>query len=399
MSKSKENLLNIGVIGMGNAGGMMANLASKHGFDAIAINASEKDLDMLDGDIIKIPVGDGNGTGKDVDEAENFFINRINLVQDPTVVEFVGNHDVIVVPTSIGGGFGSGSSLSMADVLVGMTGGEKVVIPAGVMPFDGELYTAQKHAVKWLRDLSKRDIGYLLYDNSIFESLPKQKAHDRVNEQFIYDLMVMRGDTIYNTRSGGIDNRDMLTALSAPGRIVADWIPEMEEADISDGSLVATVAKHIREKSAHAELADDKAIMISALIYSLDDSFDKYKPSLKKDMQDVFGMHLNDYDNFADIDGNEADIPSNSISVILTGLSAPNLRINRLVSRRDELSVGVRNMKRSTNKLASVKDDDDDPILHVKSKRFANGASSISANDFLKGYVAAKTGGKTESDK
>ena len=43
MSKSKENLLNIGIIGMGNAGGMMANLASKHGFDAMAINASEKD--------------------------------------------------------------------------------------------------------------------------------------------------------------------------------------------------------------------------------------------------------------------------------------------------------------------------------------------------------------------
>jgi len=398
MSKSKENLLSIGVIGMGNAGGMMANLASKHGFDAIAINASEKDLDMLDGDIIKIPVGDGNGTGKDVDEAENFFINRINLVQDPTVVEFVSKHDVIVVPTSIGGGFGSGSSLTLADVLVGMTGGEKVVIPAGVMPFDGELYTAQDHAVKWLRDLSKRDIGYLLYDNSIFESIPKQKAHDRVNEQFIYDLMVMRGDTIYNTRSGGIDNRDMLTALSAPGRIVADWIPEIEEADIVDGSLVATIAKHIKEKSAHAELADDKAVMISALIYSLDDSFDKYKPALKKDMQDVFGMHLNDYDNFADIDGNEADIPSNSISVILTGLSAPNLRINRLVSRRDELGVGVRNMKRSTNKLSSVKDDDD-PALRIKSKRFANGASPISANDFLKGYVAAKTGGKTEANK
>ena len=70
---SKENLLNIGVIGMGNAGGMMANLASKHGFDAMAINASEKDLTLLDGDITKIPVGDGRGTGKSRDEAKEFF--------------------------------------------------------------------------------------------------------------------------------------------------------------------------------------------------------------------------------------------------------------------------------------------------------------------------------------
>lgn len=395
---SRENLLNIGVIGMGNAGGMMANLASKHGFDAMAINASEKDLTLLDGDITKIPVGDGRGTGKSRDEAASFFFNRINLVQDPTVVDFIGKHDAIVIASSIGGGFGSGSSLMLADVLTKMTGGEKLVIPAGVIPFDDELYTSHKHAIEWLKELGKMDISYLLYDNSIFGNIPKQKAHDRVNEQFVYDLMVMRGDTLYNTASGGIDNRDMMTALSIPGRIVTDWIPEIEEAEIVNGSLIATVAKHLKEKSAHAELSDDKVIKASALIYSLDEDFDSYKPSLKKDIQEIFGAHLNDYDNLADITGDEDEIPANSISIILTGLSAPNLRINRLVNRYDQLEADILKARKSSNKLSSVKTGNS--ALQLKSKSFADGGSkSISATDFLKGYVAAKTGGKTESDK
>ena len=395
---SRENLLNIGVIGMGNAGGMMANLASKHGFDAMAINASEKDLTLLDGDITKIPVGDGRGTGKSRDEAASFFFNRINLVQDPTVVDFIGKHDAIVVASSIGGGFGSGSSLMLADVLTKMTGGEKLVIPAGVIPFDDELYTSHKHAIEWLKELGKMDISYLLYDNSIFGNIPKQKAHDRVNEQFVYDLMVMRGDTLYNTASGGIDNRDMMTALSIPGRIVTDWIPEIEEAEIVNGSLIATMAKHLKEKSAHAELSDDKVIKASALIYSLDEDFDSYKPSLKKDIQEIFGAHLNDYDNLADITGDEDEIPANSISIILTGLSAPNLRINRLVNRYDQLEADILKARKSSNKLSSVKTGNS--ALQLKSKSFADGGSkTISATDFLKGYVAAKTGGNTESDK
>lgn len=395
MSEKREVLLNIGVIGMGNAGGMMANLASKHGFDAIAINASEKDLNLLDGEVVKIPVGDGRGTGKSRDEAKEFFFNRINLVQDPTVVEFVENHDVIVVASSIGGGFGSGSSLILTDVLTKMTNGEKLVIPAGVIPFDDEGYTAQNHAIEWLKELDDMDASYLLYDNNIFDNIPKQKAHERVNEQFVYDIMVLRGDTLYDTVSGGIDNRDMLTAISIPGRIVTDWIPEIEQADVIDGSLITTIVKHLKEKSAHAELADDKVIKASALIYSLSEDFDNYKSSLKKDMQETFGAHLNDYDNFADTE--DDDTVTNSISIILTGLSAPNLRINRLVSRRDKLEAEILGTKKSTNKLSTAKNGN--AALQLKSKSFAgSGSKSLSTADFLKGYIAAKSG-NVNSDK
>ena len=271
-----EELLKIGVVGMGNCGGQMANLASKNGFAAVAINASEKDLRLLDSEtLVTIPVGDGKGTGKNRDEAAEFFLNRINMVQDPVFFKFIEENDVIVVASSIGGGFGSGSSLILVDVLNKLTNGTKVIIPVGVIPFEDESYTAQNHAIAWLKDLSTdgKELSYMLYDNNRFKSSPKVVAHEMVNKQFISDIRVIRGDMIHETTSGGIDNRDMLTAISIPGRIVVDAIELLEAADGEDGSIVSTVKKHIKDKSAHAEIADDKVIKASAFIYALRDEF------------------------------------------------------------------------------------------------------------------------------
>lgn len=390
MENRTEELLKIGVIGMGNCGGQMANLASKYGFSAIAINASEKDLGLLDSEsIVTIPVGDGKGTGKNRDEAAEFFLNRINMVQDPVVSKFVDSSDVIVVASSIGGGFGSGSSLILVDVLNKMTGGSKVIIPAGVIPFDDESYTAQNHAIAWLKELMDMDLSYLLYDNNIFKSIPKKEAHVKINEQFVMDLKVIRGDMILPTTSGGIDNRDMLTAISIPGRIVVDAMPLFEAADVVDDSIVKTIRKHIKDESAHAEMVDDKVIKASALMYTLRDEFNTYKPNLKTEVQEEFGVHLNDYDNFVDLDDTEdSDATKDSVAIILTGLSAPNLRIDRLISKRDKLEADILGQKTGSSKLANAGVGSD--ILKVRAKSFADPSADKKTNtaDFLAGYVA-----------
>ena len=390
MENRTEELLKIGVIGMGNCGGQMANLASKYGFSAIAINASEKDLGLLDSEsIVTIPVGDGKGTGKNRDEAAEFFLNRINMVQDPVVSKFVDSSDVIVVASSIGGGFGSGSSLILVDVLNKMTGGSKVIIPAGVIPFDDESYTAQNHAIAWLKELMDMDLSYLLYDNNIFKSIPKKEAHVKINEQFVMDLKVIRGDMILPTTSGGIDNRDMLTAISIPGRIVVDAMPLFEAADVVDDSIVKTIRKHIKDESAHAEMVDDKVIKASALMYTLRDEFNTYKPNLKTEVQEEFGVHLNDYDNFVDLDDTEdSDATKDSVAIILTGLSAPNLRIDRLISKRDKLEADILGQKTGSSKLANAGVGSD--ILKVSAKSFADPSADKKTNtaDFLAGYVA-----------
>ena len=219
-----EYLINIGVIGMGNCGGQMADKAcGELGIDAIAINASTKDLGMLQSDeIMAITIGDGKGTGKNRETAAEFLLNQITMLHDNAIEQFIEQHDAIFIVSSMGGGFGSGSSLVLADVLSKMTDGGKVIIPVGVMPFESEGYTAQDHAVDWMREVVyEMEMPYIIYDNSKFLATKGVEASQRlVNEEFVMNLRAIRGDFAFNTTSGGIDNRDMLTAISVPGRIV-----------------------------------------------------------------------------------------------------------------------------------------------------------------------------------
>jgi len=385
----KEELIKIGVIGLGNCGGQMADLASTHGFGAIALNASQKDLDLLNNDVASFLIGDGRGTGKSRENSREFFIQRINVVQDNVFKTFVESHDCIVIVTSIGGGFGSGSSLVLRELLSRLYP-DKAIIVAGVMPFDDEGYTAQNHAVEWLKELTEADEGtatYMLYDNNLFAGRPKKEACNTVNKQFVSDLMVLRGDYINPTVTGGIDNRDMMTTISAPGRLFVDAIELLEEADIIDGSIIATIHKHITDTSAHAQLADDKMISASALMYTLRKEFYPYVSTLKEEVQETFGAHLNDYDNFADVemDFDEQD----SVAVILAGLTQPTLRINRLINRRDKLEQDILNRKQADSKLAEAKAGNSK--LSMKAKRFAGASQSVAnQTDMITAFLKEK---------
>ena len=181
----------------------------------------------------------------------------------------------------------------------------------------------------------------------------------------------------------------MLTAISIPGRIVVDAMPLLEAADVIDDSIVKTIRKHIKDESAHAEMVDDKVIKASALMYTLRNEFNAYKPNLKTEVQTEFGVHLNDYDNFVDLDETEdSDATKDSVAIILTGLSAPNLRIDRLISKRDKLEADILGQKTGSSKLANAGTGND--ILKVRAKSFADPSAEKKTNtaDFLAGYVA-----------
>ena len=347
---NNKELLKIAVIGCGNCGGQMADLASGEGFDAIAINASRDDLELLKNKVDCFLVGDGNGTGKNRDNAKEYLENHSNIFKDDRIIKFVTEHDVIVIATSTGGGFGSGSSLALVSKLSD-TYKDKLFIPAGVFPYNTEGYTAQNHAVEWEQELEDMEVPYILYDNDRFSGMPEDDVCDIVNDNFIRDLKVMRGDFIYHTRTGGIDARDMLTTLSVPGRIVIGSLDDIDEDDIVEKSLILTIKKYIDEKSAHANVVDDKQIMASATMYMLPAEFDVYKGSVRSDLQETYGAHISDYTNFAE--SSEEDV-NPSIAIILAGLTPPQARLAKMVKRRDKLETDLVSRKAADSKVAKV---------------------------------------------
>lgn len=391
----KDQLLSIGVIGCGNCGGQMANAAVEEGnFDAIAINASRKDLELLSDHVKKFMVGDGRGSGKNRDAARSFIMERLNILQDQSVTSFIDTHDVLVVATSIGGGFGSGSSLVITKLLIDMYP-EKAIIPAGVFPFESEAYTAQTHAVEWLQELDSMEATFLLYDNNRVADLPKLEACQKVNTQFVQDLRVFRGDFINTTLTGGVDNRDMLTALSVPGRMVVDVMENIDESDIIDDNIPKTIYEHIRHESTHADIVDDKELKASVVMYTLRSNFAPYTVNIKADMQEVFGEHINDYDNGADVP-DDFDEPD-SVAVILTGVTLPTMRINRMIAVRDKMEKSIIERKASTSKLNSANSANSG--LKLTSKSFASQSDSKSQIDrkqIMAKFASQNTEAKTE---
>lgn len=374
-NQEDNKLLKIAVIGTGNCGSMLTNDACDAlGLDGVAINGSERDLKLVSCPrVIPFKTGDGKGTGKDRDTAKKFFLEDSGLTLDKKFINIIENNDVIIVATSTGGGYGSGSSTELLELLIEMYP-TKIFIAAGVLPFQTEQYTAFEGTKMWLRELSKLNIGYILYDNNQFSNVTMNKAAKLVNENFIRDIKVLQGDFIGRTFTGGIDERDMLTVLSVPGRIVIDSIEGIEPSDIKDGSIIRTIASDIQTRTAHAELISDKEITASAMMYTLGEEFDEFKNNIKTDLQDYFGVHIKDTTNFSDEDGN-------SVAIVLSGLSAPNMVIDRIVNKVKNLGEDITKRKTSQSKL--FKDDEDDTTIKsvVAKQSFADETSVVKANE------------------
>ena len=343
------NLLNIGILGSGNFGGQIASLAAKNGFSAVAINASEKDLKMLDDNVLPLVIGDGRGTGKSGEYAREFLANHLVFVKDEGFVKFITSNDVIIIAASAGGGFGSNTVPVLTDILTDMYT-DKLFIPLCVYPDEGETYTAQVNTQKYMKAILELNVPYLVYDNDKFKKLSPTEAAKAVNDNILEDLMILRGDYIAETMIGGIDERDMLTALSVPGRMIIDKIIPLEESDIIDGSIVATIRNHMNT-TAHASLVDDKIIMASAVSYNVSSDVDKYTSAIKIDLQKVFGVHITDYRNEAVI-GSSNETPY--ITTILTGLNAPTTRIDRVINRAESIDKDLTTRQRASSKLGGV---------------------------------------------
>ena len=365
-----SNLLTVGCLGLGNGGGNVADLAAREGFLAVAVNGSTEDLDRLENDVVKFPVGDGKGTGKDREKAKDFLSAHIGIIDDAKMQEFLGKTDMVFLVTSTGGGFGSGASIIMAEKIVEKYP-DKVVVPVGIFPFDQEGYTAQEHSVEWMKELKDgNEFAYMYYDNNRFSHLTPKECCQRINEEILMAMKLFRGDYIKDDHTGGIDQRDMLTVPSVPGRIVA-YLATLEEADIVDNSLVKTVLEEIKDNSGNAELADDHQIIASAVQYSLHPQFRKYVPQIKEDMQEMAGSHLNDYANYHDADDDEEG--EDYVAIIMSGLSDPVLRIDRMINKRDKMADDILSRKAATSKLDKAAAGDS--RLKIGAKSFASGVA------------------------
>ena len=374
-------MINVGIIGIGNAGNQVAVLAnSKYGLPVLAINSSEKDLETVPDSIPKKLIsqksGFNHGAGKDRKLAKTYLKDTISqLMVDPELINLVKDLDIIFVVSSMGGGTGSGTAPLMANI-IGETFSDTKCILVGISPVNNEALSAHVNTLEYLNELYKVLEGqtYMLYDNDKFSDIPRWKAMETVNSEIVEDINVLRLFYNYTTKYDSIDDRDGLRLVSFPGRIMVSRLEDFKEKDCDSKSIEDMLIDNIK-RNAHIENQRDKKIMASGVITNLSqtltEEFDTNIPSVREFTGDP--VHA-----FSHIYVNDDRKKPNNVFLIMSGLSPVNDKINIISDRIDEIeekqkvleaddALDDEKLKDLSDKVADKKKNDDGTSVNMSS--------------------------------
>lgn len=333
-------MLKIGILGCGNTGNQIATLAmEKLSVPVYAINSSEKDLetipDSVPKKVIKDKDGLSKGAGKDRTKARQYLKDSIqSIVKDEDMNKFVKDLDVLFVISSTGGGTGSGISPILYDIMTKTYKDVKTIL-VGVLPVNSEGYDSHVNTLQYLNELYTvlENPTYMLYDNDKLNGIPSHLILQRINEEIVKDIDVLRCTYNYTTRFDSIDDKDMSKIISFPGRIMVSRLEDFSEKDCDSVTIEDMIIDNIK-RNAHVESQRDKRVKASGIISTLSptlaNEFDSEIPKVKE--------FVGEPDRpFKHIYINEDRKNPNNVFFIMSGLTKINDRINIISDRVDEI--------------------------------------------------------------
>lgn len=341
-------MLKCAVLGLGNCGGNIAwKVHETMKFDVMVINTSANDLSGIS-DIFSKLFGDGKGVGKDREESKRAFKADIkDIMSDPETEQIFDDKDIIFVVSSCGGGTGSGVAFITATVL-SVSYPKSIIIPIGVMPLLSEGMGSQLNFLDYYADLRGKasTMPYMLYDNNKYANLPHKQIIETVNNKIVNDITVLTGYYNNSTNLDSIDERDLQTILSAPGRIVVGSVTDIKERDVDDLSIEDMLLADIKT-GAHAEMQRDRRVTATGVISCLSSRI-PFNPMIP-DVHEVIGVPT---DTFQHIHINADKNDTNNVFLIMSGLSIPR-------DRKDRAAERVKAMNEAQNAIAADDDEDD----------------------------------------
>ncbi len=373
-------MFNIGIIGVGNAGGQNAALAAERlGVDALALNSSQKDLDTLGDNVKKILIGDAKGAGKNRDEAKLFIKTSIkNIVQNETVRKFFdvdgdGHKDFVFVISSTGGGTGSGAAPLLTEILKSLYVDTHFIL-IGILPTISEAMSAQANTLEYFKELYETTSGvpYMVYDNEKLADSPVNTMMEGINEAIVRDIDILRGSLQVGTKYSAIDEKDMTAILTTAGRIVIAGAMNIKEKMLDKTSIDSMIVEDFKS-NAHAETNRDHIVHRLGIISILDDrcaeKFDGQVPGV----QEFIGTPVETFQHFVIKDGATAGL-ANDVVVVASGLSRIDDRIDRIKDRIDEINAALNAASTRQNGL------DDIDLGELNAKKHAGDSAKPSAD-------------------
>lgn len=213
--------LRFGVVGSGQAGGRLAEVFYKNGYDVVAINTARQDLELLDIDEkFKYLVGENpiGGTGKDLEVSAELF-----STYEEDIKEFLTSNfeevDAFILTLSGSGGTGSGS----AELLVSwLSEFGKPIIVIYVLPGVFDSVQGKFNAITTLENLSRmcsENIvnSLVLVDNAAIESkfpnLSQSAFFKTANESIVRPLHMFNSLSATPSNHESLDPMDFAKSL------------------------------------------------------------------------------------------------------------------------------------------------------------------------------------------
>jgi tubulin-like protein CetZ len=211
----------IGFIGLGAAGGNIADEAVKQEYPGIAINYSQKDLDSLEYVKERLRLIGSEGVGKNREEAIRLMGNNWE-----SAVSFIKERysspaiEIIFVCFATGGGSGSGMAPVLLELLMNEME-DKTFVAVPILPDLSEVMVNQLNSIQAFEELSDLNICVLPIDNEEVKGasigIGKNGIYQKANTKFVKIIREIIEYTNRNSKNGVLDKRDLRTIFDTKG--------------------------------------------------------------------------------------------------------------------------------------------------------------------------------------
>jgi cell division GTPase FtsZ len=200
--------MRVGVIGLGQAGGRIADLLTYHSLwgrhpgivpFALAVNSAQADLLGLatiqkkDRILIGQTVVKGHGVGLNRKVGAKVTKHGLHSVMHAVTEKTIHHVDAFMVIAGLGGGTGSGGASVVISKLRQVY--EEPIYFVGILPSEDEGKLMAMNAIECLQELDGMVNGILLFDNDVWkkEGLPLETSYNMMNYELVKPLPLMLG--------------------------------------------------------------------------------------------------------------------------------------------------------------------------------------------------------------
>ena len=331
-------MIKIGFVGIGGCGGNIAEVAYYQNNQVAIVNTSIQDINAVSVINNKYLLGTDGGAGKDRRNAKNDMktIDKANGKPEiVNVAEFIVDKigkdiDFTYLIFSSGGGTGSGSGPMLLDTLRRLYP-ERNFGCIVVLPTLKEDLTSQANTISCLKELITINVPTIIIDNDKMSSTKnkfnKKVFFNSINNQIIENLNLFLSKTESASKYGNMDRRDVLKILNTPGLTVMSTLNLLNknETGLDIGKRLIESLKN----SIYVDLEYDNIVKRYGIIYELSDEC--YENLDTEQLTNEIGRPLEIFEGvYEPLNGEER------ISIIISGLSFPDGRLNKIYKILDD---------------------------------------------------------------